>query len=266
MKDTRRSARRGRLIGRNLRAGLLILVCGAGLVAACGAERAPERKRSPMDVPLGLIARAQASYAKVKDYTCVLVKRERIDGKLTPNNVILMMVRTRPFSVYLRWKDPDLLAGQEVCYVDGQYEGKMRVRPPGVLGAVGFVSIDPDDPRAKQTSRHSVKEAGIGNLIGRLARSWQSERGRGKTKVRVGEYEYDKKRCYRVETTHAENPGKRYLFHRTVVYFDKDTFLPVRLEGYGWPEGKAAKGDLHEVYNFVNIKTNVGLKDSVFDR
>src|SRR5262249_11910512 len=57
---------------------------------------------SPMDEPLDLIHKAQEAYRGVHDYTCLLIKRERINGVLPPDNVMEMKVRTQPFSVYLR--------------------------------------------------------------------------------------------------------------------------------------------------------------------
>ena len=101
-----------------------------------------------MDAPLRLIHEAQQAYRNVQDYTCLLVKRERTNGRLPPENVMEMKVRTQPFSVYLRWLQPRTEAGQEVCYVAGRNNGKMRVHPKGMLGSVaGFISLDPNDPR-----------------------------------------------------------------------------------------------------------------------
>ena len=76
-----------------------------------------------------------------------------------------MSVRNEPFSVDLRWVKPESFTGQEACYVTGRNNGKMRVKSAGLLGAVGFVSIDPTDLRAQKTSRHDITEAGIGNLL-----------------------------------------------------------------------------------------------------
>src|SRR5262249_5559274 len=112
---------------------------------------APAQTASPMDAPVRLIREAQQAYQQVQDYTCLLIKQERINGRMPPLNVIDMKVRTQPFSVYLRWIQPRTEAGQEVCYVAGRNDGKMRVHAKGLLGTVGFVSLDPNDPRARQT-------------------------------------------------------------------------------------------------------------------
>src|SRR5262249_27962160 len=177
---------------------------------------------NPLDEPLRLTARAKQVFAGVRDYTCTLIKQERIEGQLTPVHVVSMMVRNEPFSVYLKWHQPKAQVGQEACYVTGRNGGKMRAKSPGLLGTGGFVSVDPDDPRARKTSNHLITEAGIGNLLKRFETRWTGEYKLNKTQVRIGEYEYNKRRCIRVETIHPENIRGAFLCYRSVLYFDKE--------------------------------------------
>jgi hypothetical protein len=226
------------------------------------------QQASPMDEPVRLIHEAQRAYQSVQDYACLVIKRERINGVMpSADTVMEMKVRTQPFSVYLRFIQPRTEAGQEACYVAGRNDGKMRVRPKGVLGSfAGFVSLDPNDPRARQTSKRSITEAGIGNTIDRFARAWEEERRLNlTTKVRVAEYEYNRRRCTRVETIHPDNGNGHFLYYRDVVYFDKETHLPIRLEFYDWPRQGGDTGQLVEVYSFANMRLNVGLGDEVFN-
>jgi hypothetical protein len=234
-----------------------------GLPAQAGAA-APAPAATPMDEPLRLIRLAAQTYQGVHDYRCLLIKREQLGGRPQPDHVVNMMVRVEPFSVFLHWQAPQNQAGQEACYVQGQNGGKMRVHAAGVLGAVGFVSLDPADPRARQNSRHSITEAGIGNLIKRYHSAWETEQRLGQTQVNVAEYEYNKRRCTRVETIHPVTTQGQFLYYRSVLYFDKENHLPVRAECYGWPRYANDPGELMEVYSFVNLQLNVGLPDSVF--
>src|SRR5262249_34585792 len=120
---------------------------------------------SPFDPAVQLLANARQKFATVTDYTCTLVKQERIRGQMPPENVIAMKVRNQPYSVYMYWHAPKNFAGQEVCYVAGRNNGMMRVHSAGLLKMAGWVSVDPADPRAQQHSRHRIDEGGIGNLI-----------------------------------------------------------------------------------------------------
>src|SRR5438128_9185275 len=157
-----------------------------------------------------------------------------------------MTVRARPFSIDLRFLEPRSVAGQEACYVTGRNNGMMRVHAKGIASLAGFVSLDPRDPRALENSRHAITEAGIGNLIERFARSWEQERLLSQTQVRLADYSALNRRCTRVETIHAER-GAAYHFPRSVLYFDKENHLPIRVENCDWPRpGRAAAGALME--------------------
>jgi hypothetical protein len=219
-----------------------------------------------MEEPLRLIYDAKKAMESVKDYSCVLVKKEKMADKPPVENVISMKVRSEPFSVNLRWSEPKSLAGQEAVYVAGKNDGKMRVKSPGILGTLGFLSLEPDDARAKATSRHAINESGLANMINRFVTAWEKERKLNVTKVRMGDYEFNKRKCTRVETTQLENPDKQFLFQRTVVYFDKEYHLPIRVECYDWPTKEGEAGELAEMFSYVNLRLNVGVPDDVFNR
>src|SRR5206468_8852979 len=75
-------------------------VPGAPQPMADGAP--PPASAHPLAEPLRLIARAKQAFSGVRDYTCTLIKKERISGQLTPVHVITMMVRNEPFIAYLK--------------------------------------------------------------------------------------------------------------------------------------------------------------------
>lgn len=219
----------------------------------------------PMEEAVRLISEAARAYASVRDYTCLFIRREQIQGRVQADNLISMKVRTQPFSIYLRWLGPPSLVGQEACYVVGKNNGDMRVHATGFRGAFGFVSVRPDDPRVMQNSRHPITDAGIGRLIERYQQRWEQERQLGRTEVRIAEYDYDHRRCVRVETTHPDMTSGQYYAYRTIMYFDKETHLPIRVESYDGPHpGGPATTQLLESYSYVNLKLNVGLTDDVF--
>jgi hypothetical protein len=219
-----------------------------------------------MEEPLRLLAEARKAYQDVRDYTCVLIKKERLLGVMQPDNIVSMKLRNQPFSVYLRWQQPKALAAQEACYVAGKNDGKMRVHSTGILGVAGWVSLDPGDERAKKNSNHAITEAGVGHLLGRYTKAWEAEKQLNQTRVKIGEYDFNKRRCTRVETIHPDKPDARFASYRSVLYFDKETHLPIRVEVYDWPrQGGSPDGELAEVYSYINMKLNVGLGDDAFN-
>ena len=73
----------------------------------------------------------------IQDYTCMLTRRERVDGRLMDYETMSVKVRhqqkdggriVEPFSVYVRFVSPDRVRGREVIYVEGQNNGKLIVR------------------------------------------------------------------------------------------------------------------------------------------
>ncbi|MFL5243596.1 MAG: DUF1571 domain-containing protein [Gemmataceae bacterium] len=231
-----------------------------------GSASSGKEKNPTWDGPLRLIDDARASYKNVKDYTCTLIKREQINGKLQPENVIAMKIRKEPFSVSLSWQAPRDLVGQEAAYVAGRNKGMMRVNPKGVVGIFGWQTIAVDDPRVMEHSRHLITDAGIGNMVERFAKAYTADSKSASVKMSLADYEYDKKKCTCVETMRPDARPGTGEYYRCLVYFDKQTHLPIRCECYDRPRTRGSEGDLVESYSFANLKLNVGLGEESFKR
>jgi hypothetical protein len=226
----------------------------------------PAAPSSPMDQALQLVGQAQHAYQGVRDYSCLLVKQERVRGKLLPENLIELQFRVQPFSVSMRWLAPREFNGQQVCYVAGRNNDMMRVHASGLKGIAGFISVAVRDPRVFEHSAHTITETGIGNLIEQLRVGWEAARRLNKTQVQIAEYEYNRRRCTRVELVRTDRTAENCPFCRTVAYFDKENHLPIRVELYGWPQmGGNPSGDLMECYSYANLRLNVGVPDAVFN-
>jgi hypothetical protein len=243
-------------------AGVLLL--GLAVTAQQPVQPAAPPGGSALDEPLRLMALARQTFQGVQDYSCVLIKRERIRGQLEPDEVVTMLVRNQPFSVYLRWEAPRARVGQEACYVVGRNNNMLRVHSTGLAGALGWMSLDPRDPRVLEHSRHSITEAGIGNLLDRYGQRWEEERRLNVTTVHVGEFVYNRRPCRRVELIHP--PGGTFKYYRSLLYFDNENHLPIRVENYDWPRQRGGpQGELAEVYSYINLRLNVGLTDAAFN-
>jgi hypothetical protein len=235
-----------------------------GLLASSGPAAA--QTPTPVERAGQLIAEAQASFARVQDYSGTLVRQERIDDRLQPEQFVDVQVRQQPFSVYLRWSSPRHLAGQEAIYVTGKNNNEIRAKGTGILGVVGYVSLRTNDPRVMRNSRHAITDTGIGNMLDVLSRSYELERRMPADQVTAtfGQYAFEKRPCTRMEVTHRVHNAELYC-HRCVVYFDVENKLPVRVEVYDWPTRKAdPKGELLECYSYTNLRLNVGLTDAAF--
>jgi hypothetical protein len=236
------------------------LALGQGIPTAAGPAALFEQPRA-------WLLDARRNFTAVQDYTCTLSKRENVGGVLSEEHIIEAKFRTQPFSVYMRWLAPTKLYGQEVAFILGRNNNKMRVHSKGLIkGAVGFVTLDINDRRVLEQSRHTVYDAGIGNLIDQALKYVEAEKRIGKGQVRITEVLHDNRPCLRVELIRAER-RQEFDFYRSVLYLDKEAKLPVRAENYDWPrQGGSAAGELMEQVSFTNLRWNLGLTDKEFNK
>ncbi len=259
--DRRPAARLGLL------AGLAVLAGALGLGTAARAQPPAADPPAALDQAIALLTEARLHLQAVRDYECRLIKQERVHGKLLPPAALTLRVRHDPFSVYLRCDGPGPDRGLQACYVAGRDAGMMRVHPAGWLGIVGFVSVDPHDPRAFETNRHCITEAGLGHLLESTARYWDMERRLNRTIVRIADDELHGRPCVRIETIHPDRNAGPFYGYRCVLWLDRFTHLPAGAETYDWPPpGGPGDGELLERYRYLGLRCNIGLRDADFPR
>jgi hypothetical protein len=167
----------------------------------------------------------------------------------------------------MKWVSPAKFAGQEVAFVQGRNRNMMRVKQgKGVAGALGFISVEPTDRRVWENSRHSILEAGLGNMIEENLKNLQVCRTLNKTAVRKDTYMFDKRPCLRVETVNPAERNPQYYCYRSVLYLEKESKLPMRLENYDWPAAPGAAGELLEEFSYANLSFNVDMRDDLFNK
>ena len=246
--------------------GLLVLTAGGE-----GAE--------PAEHPLMPILRHASQgleqlNAEIFDYTCTLVKRERVRGRLQQSETMLLKVRHEqvqggrvvvPHSVYLRFVAPDIVAGRELIYVRGRYDGRMIVRNGGRRFAYITTSIDPAGDLAMQRNRYPVTEIGITNLVRRLIEVGTHDLEYGECEVKYyTDAKINGRKCTVMEITH---PVRRayFTYHIARIFIDDELQLPVRYAAWHWPDTEGGKPRLIEEYTYLDLKLNVGLTDWDFD-
>jgi hypothetical protein len=221
----------------------------------------------PLEPALELAQRGLAQLrANVKDYSCTMVKRERVDGKLGEHQYIFLKVRHEPFSVYLYFLAPDDVKGQEVIYVSGHNDGNMLAHAgSGVRAMVGTVSLKPDGALAMQGNRYAVTEIGVENLAKRLVEVAQHDKQFGECEVNFyPNAKVNGRICTCVQVVHPV-PRRNFRFHLARVFIDDELLIPVRYEAYDWPHEEGGQPVLMEEYTYMNVKVNNGFTDADFD-
>ena len=217
--------------------------------------------------PLGaMLANAKTAYGGVRDYICTFTRQERVNGALSAEQVGEMKVRVKPLSVSIRFARPEAVAGMEMIYMSGSRLGKLSYRPAGAKGLNGTQLVALDDRKVMAENRHMVTELGVGPLLDLLAGIATREKAMGNpVEVFTSDYQFAGRNVTRYEIFTRRPHTYRYAYLE-VVYVDKETKLPLRFEAYDTPKPGLEAGELLESYSYTNIKVNVGLGDSAFDR
>jgi len=252
--------------------GALVGLCGSTAFAQAVPEPLPPQNipaannAHPLDPALERAYQGLKHIKEdVKDYTCTLVKQERIDGKLLDKEYMFTKVRQEPFSVYMCFLKPDDVKGREVIYVHGANGGNLLAHEGrGLASKIGMVSLKPNSALAMKGNRYAITEVGIYNLTRRLVEVAENDRLFGECDVSITPSKINARKCTMMQVVHPV-PRKNFLFHVARIYVDDEMNVPVRYEAYEWPEKAGGPPVLTEEYTYLNMQLNVGLKDSDFD-
>lgn len=227
-------------------------------------EQTEKDEPHPIDPAIQLLKQCEQKMASIRDYSVIFVRQEMVAGKLTPQTYMQAKFRCEPFSVYLKWLQPQ--AGKEAIYVQGAFEDQILTHGTGLSKALtGTVRVDPDSPQARQDSRQSIRELGINNLIRRLLRLWEFERRFQQTQVSISSVAVNGRPCHLITTVHPVPDDGKFIFHTLKVYIDQELLLPIRTEGYGFPDEPGPEpGQLLECHTYLNLQLNPGFTDRDF--
>ena len=236
-------------------------------------------KTHPLDEPLRLAQQAlEKSRKDYRDYTAILVKRERVGGRLYDEQYMFAKIRNRkvnsagqvatPFSFYLKFLKPSSVKGREVIYVEGQNNGKLVAHEGGFKGKfTPSLYLDPNGTLAMMGQRYPATEIGIERMCEKLIARASHDRTLGDCQVTTQPAKINKRPATRVEVVHP-NRKPKLDFHMARVFVDNEYGVPVRYEAYDWPRTPGApvsENELIEEYTYVRLEFNVGLSDADFD-
>jgi hypothetical protein len=244
------------------------LVCTAALAQADPPARPASTAGSiaaeehPLAPALRIARECLETAEAVKDFDASFSKRDVVDGEVFAHTMRVKF-RAEPFSVYMRFAEPH--DGREVIYVEGRNENKLLAHEPGLLSLAGTIELDPLSDKAMSESRHPITNMGLLLLVDGVIKQWESELPYGEIEVKY--YPNAKLRsmqCRVIESVHPR-PRRQFKFHKTRLFIDSATNLPVRVEQYGFPVSPGEKPPLLEEYTYWNIRPNAGLTDRDFN-
>ena len=219
-------------------------------MAASGATDNPD--------PEEWLKEVEAAYDRVTSYTAVMHKQQRVDGKLLPEETILLKCREKPFSLYLKWiKAP--YKGSELLYVTGWNENRIRAHRGGILRLITR-NLDPEDPGLLAGNLRPVTSTGIGYLLETVAINIRKA-------IKVGELTFSQHAEESVygrhtqiqEVTFPKEKAKDYDGYRFVINQDVESKILVRIRIFDRDD------QLTENYGYENLDLGAALGEADFD-
>jgi hypothetical protein len=234
----------------------------------------PQAPAHPLDPALD-IARNSLNKVRgdIRDYRCILVKRERINGELNDHQYMFTKVRNRqydqagrpvvPFSVYMYFLKPTDIKGREVIYVEGQNNDKLCAHEGG--GSIlPTVWLHPQSALAMRGQLYPITDVGIENLVLKLIERGQIERRFPDVEVSFKkDARVNDRTCTILELRHP-NRRPEFEFYHAQIFIDDELGVPIRYAAFGWPE-KGQEPPVLEEYTYLKLEVNVGLQDADFD-
>jgi len=207
---------------------------------------------------LRLLDAADRQYARVNDYTSVMISRERVKDILQPQERVLLKFQ-RAFKVYMRWVEGPS-RGREGLYVSDAHDGKFLVSEPHGFQRLFTAALEPSDARVMEKSRHPVTDVGIGRLLEIVGSNARRASRNGVLRVvNRGLGEVAGRRVHEVEGILPRDPRLGYYAYRVQLSFDQEHGLPIRVVVYDWSD------QLVEDYIYAALWLNPGLTTLDFD-
>ena len=216
---------------------------------------------------------------EVKDYSAVLIRRERIKGKLGEYIYMDVKIRNRvvtdgktevPFAVILNFLKPASLKGREVVWVEGKNNGKMWVQESPLLGLkIPPVWLLPTGSLAMAENKYPITDIGLENLLVKLMDKGTIDRNRNRpedceVKILKGA-KIEDRACTMITLRHIVQKPE-YEFERAEIFMDDELKVPIRYAAFLFPETKGGETPLDEEYTYTKLNLNIGLTDKDFTR
>lgn len=261
----------------------LLLWCCCLFVNAAHGEGLPSQGEPGFDHPLAATiqyAEQRQNHIKenIRTYSCQLVKRERIGGRLQAYQYADVKVRCAehkaghkpvPMSVLMRFLAPAKLKGRIVLFTEGDNDGQAWVR----MGGSGLfknveLKVEPNGETARRESLYPITDIGFDRIMQRLIdlakKDVSADPAAQNTVVKYFQNAKLKDRsCTHIQVEHPER-SEEFAFYKASLYVDDELNVPVRLVVFDWPSTNGGTPRLVEEYNYMNLKLNVALEHDLF--
>lgn len=239
-----------------------------------GSGEPPLTRASSIAEVLELASRSRDAMAtSLHDYTARFVQQEQdSSGKLGEVYEYKIKIQTRmrnetldaPKRIYLHFNLPESYAGREVIWGKDLYNGKMMVHETTFPMNMTTIPLDPTGMIAMAGQKYPIFEMGLVRLVEQLIERGERDLDNPETKVTITrDHEFDGRICELIQVVHARPSGDEDDFSLAEIVYDPEQLLILSYRSFGW--GGGDKPPLIESYQYLDLKTNIGLSKSDFD-
>jgi hypothetical protein len=194
-----------------------------------------------------------------RNYTCTLLKQERIKGALGKEQEVQVKFMDSPFSVAMNWVR-NAPIGDTILYVEGKHGDKMIVRPKSGLLRIltgGSVFRKPDGADAMKNTLRPVSLFGFHRGMRELLKVYIAAREAGDLDARFGGFAEVAGRKTIVLERYLP-PKDDYPAWKTLIHIDPEYLVPICIEGFDWDERLSSR------YIYRDIRFDVNLTEDDF--
>ncbi len=268
---------------------VLLCVCAALLLGGSAAAQSPPTPtlvtlaatetispaahtmpRVPTLDPQALTRQGAERYRQtIREYRCMFVKQERIEGVLRPVEEIEVRYREEPRTVFMIWhRNPDqarrVLFIDKPEFIDEKGRKTARVEPNGALVrlVVSDIMMPIHGERASRASRRTIDEFGFASTFSIFERYNEQARKQGVLDLQyAGEGQVDGRPTYvlvrKLPYSGLKGPWPE---RRLIVHIDKEWLLPTGVMAYADDACRELLGS----YQFTRVQLNPGFSETDF--
>jgi Protein of unknown function (DUF1571) len=229
----------------------------SGVVEKVGGDAKLDGLPNPQKDVLGFFKACLNHYDQnVRGYTLNFWKKENIDGKEQPLEILDVWYRDHPLSVYFNWQQGARLAAKAL-YVEGENtnaEGRSQIMALPTIKFLGVQKRDPDSADAKKSGRYTMNKFGLKQAMERVVEVWSAAEAAKTLHVDyLGLYKVmdaGGKICHTFHRHKFARPEEHDGVTEAYIFVDQETLLQVGSVIFG------EEGKLLGEYYFRSIQLN----------
>lgn len=191
--------------------------------------------------------RMKQASAAITDMNCVFSQTITKEGRQIPETRMDLRYLKSPETIYLKYINRH--EGQECLYISGQNDGKLLVRPAGLLGFMTF-NIDPAGDTAMEECLEPITALPFHAVISEIDRWVETARDIYGVESRIERNVMDGDRlCDLLKISDTNQDGF------AEIYIDPSTGLPCKIRQQKNPANSA-------LYKYENLRINTGITAS----